>query len=414
MKQKNETLVSKTNSESINAKAFVKGTQGEQVDDFLNEIEADFEKLRELKTGETVESIKTLEAETEIAQQRKDEAEKRWKMLDALHEGRTLEFVKPLLAVIAAFLLVVAEGSLLAPVMDGLNIAEFWAQLLVATLMVGALSGLLEISVHNFHKTPRRLWLVIAPATFSIITLAIFGWWRGEEVIFAGKLEDGNTFASENAMLTRILLMLVTIALPVTAAFFLDFGLKKIRFWLERRNARKDFLRFSRETEENEKAMEAAKEKLAADLETIAQEREAWLSSARDNFQKGQTIGAWKLPFWQAVAIPTIVIGILIFVVVMIVGMVVIDPILAEFIENDIFRVSLFVLLSIGLTGLFAVHFIRKWNRPTDAEIFQLRATHWRNAENPNSLRLLEAEKRPQLVGKTDDEWETETIAAAG
>lgn len=77
MKQKNEKSVLKSNTENINAKAFVKGTQGEKIDDFLAEIEADFEKKREEKTSETVEAIKTLEAETEIARQRKDDAEKR-------------------------------------------------------------------------------------------------------------------------------------------------------------------------------------------------------------------------------------------------------------------------------------------------------------------------------------------------
>lgn len=407
-----KTTIMKSNAVSVNAKAFGKGTQDAPVDDFLNEIEADFEKIRQKKIGEATGEIKNLEAESEITRQRKDESEARWKMLDGLHEGRTIQFFKPLLAVVAAFLLIAAEGGLLAPVMDGLNIAEFWVQLLVATLLVGALSGLLEIAVHNFHKTPRKLWLVISSATFAVVSLAIFGWWRGEEVIFAGSQDDGSTFASENALLTRILLMLVTVALPITAAFFLDFGVKHLRFWLERKEARKDFLEFSRRAEENEKKLAAANEKLAAELEAIGQERESWLASARDNFEKGRTVGAWKLPFWQAVTLPTTVAGILIFVVVMIVGMILVDPILAEFIESDAFRIALFVLLAAGLTGLLAMRFIRRWNRPTDEELFNQTATHWRNAENPNSLRLLEDEKRRSLIGKTDDEWQGKTIAA--
>lgn len=401
-------------TENMNAKSFVFGTQGVPLDDFENQLEADFGKAREQKIADSVETIKTLEAQMNVSQKRKDDAEERWTLLNALHEGRTISFAKPALSMAIASILVFAEGGLLAPTMDGLNIANEWIQLIVAIAMVGALSGLLEISVHNFHKTPRRLWLVVAPAAFSITTLAIFGWWRGEEVIFAGKQDGGSTFASENALLTRVLLMLVTIALPITAAFFLDFGLKGLRFFRERLNARSDFQKFTREVDENQKKLEAAHEKRVAELEKIEQDRESWLGSARDSWEHGRITGAWKLPFWQAVVMPTAIVGILIFVIVMIAGMVLIDPVLAQFIESDLFRVALFVLLSIGLTGLFAMHFIRKWNRPTAEEIFKHPATHWQNAENPNSLRLLEAEKkRPSVIGKADDEWETKTIVAA-
>lgn len=402
----------KNKTENINAKAFVKGSQGEMLDDFENEIRAKFGKEREQKIADSVETVKTLEAQTEVAQKRKDDAEERWTMLNTLHEGRTLSVVKPALSVAIATVLVFAEGGLLAPTMDGLNIANQWIQLIVAIAMVGALSGLLEISVHNFHKTPRRLWLVIAPAAFSIITLAIFGWWRGEEVIFAGTQDGESTFASENPWLTRILLTLVTIVLPITAAFLMDFGLKGLRFFWERFKARSNFQKFTKEVDENQKKLEAAHEKRAAELEKIEQDREMWLSSARDSWEQGRTIGAWKLPFWQAVVMPTIIAGILIFVIVMIAGMVLIDPVLAGFIENDIFRIALFVLLSLGLTVLFAMHFIRKWNRPTNEELFNQRATHWQNAENPNSLRLLETQNRPVLIGSNED-WKTETNVAA-
>lgn len=402
----------KNKTEGIEAKAFALGAKGSPIADFENEIEAEFGKLREQKIADSAETIKTLEAQTVVAQKRKDDAEERWTLLNTLHEGRTISFVKPALSVATATILVFAEGGLLAPTMDGLNIANQWIQLIVAIAMVGALSGLLEISVHNFHKTPRRLWLVIAPAAFSIFTLAIFGWWRGEEVIFAGLQGGESTFASENPWLTRILLTLVTIALPITAAFLMDFGLKWLRFFWERFKARSDFQRFTKEVDENQKKLEAAHEKRAAELEKIEQDRESWLSAARDNWEQGKVIGAWKRPFWEAVVLPTTIVGILIFVIVMIVGMVLIDPMLAEFIGSDLSRVALLVLFSIGLTGLFAMHFIRKWNRPTDEELFKQRATHWQNAENPNSLRLLEAEKRPAIVGANHNEWETETIVA--
>lgn len=395
-------MVKKRKTKDIRAEAFFSGTQNVNQADALREIEADFEKASAEVSLRATDNIKQLEAETEIAGLRQAEAEERWQRMNALTGGRLPEFTKPALAVAVAFALIVAEGLLMAPVMDGLNITIWWAQWMVATVMVMAPSGFLKWAVHSFRQTPRRLWQVIAPAAFSLITLTVFGWWRGEEVIFAGMQSgDGNTFAAENAFLTRLLMTLVTIALPTVAAVALEFGLEQLRFWQEHRSARNDFFKFGQKLATKRKTLEAAKEKRDRELEKVAQECASWLAAARDAFEQGQEIGAHKKPLWR-VLFSIAVVAILTFVGVMILGFVFVDRPLAQFIASDVLRFVLFLLTVLGVTGLFALHALRKWNRPTPQELFAEHVTHWRNAAHPDAVRV--NEKPPQLLPARADE----------
>jgi len=397
-------------TEDIRAKAFFMGTQDVNQADALKEIEADFETKREDVNLRATDEIKHLEAETEIANARKTDAESRWKMLDSLADGRTPEFTKPALAVVVAFVLIAAEGLLLSAVMDGLNIVIFWVQWVVATVMVTALSGLLKWSVHSFRQMPRKLWQVILPATFSLVALGVFGWWRGEEVVFAGQqIENGNTFAAENAFLTKVLLTLVTIELPTLAAVALEFGLEKLRFWKEHSTAKSDFFRFSKLLETNRKRLESANEKRDIELERVKKERESWLFAARDAFETGRKTGAHKRPLWT-VLFSTAVVGVLIFVSVMVFAFVFVDQPLSLFIENDAFRFGLFLLTVGGLTGLFAIHAFRKRDRPTAKELFRERVTHFRNTEHPNDLKTNEGAQKPLPASADEDVWNEETI----
>jgi|GEM_PF-3385169 len=421
-------------TEDIRAKAFFMGTQDVNQADALKEIEADFETKREDVNLRATDEIKHLEAETEIANARKTDAESRWKMLDSLAGGRTPEFTKPALAVVVAFVLIAAEGLLLSAVIDGLNIVIFWVQWVVATVMVTALSGLLKWSVHSFRQMPRKLWQVILPATFSLVALGVFGWWRGEEVVFAGQqIENGNTFAAENAFLTKVLLTLVTIALPTLAAVALEFGLEKLRFWKEHSTAKSDFFRFGKLPETNRKRLESANEKRDIELERVKKERESWLFAARDafetgretgahkrhnfrdasltckEFETGRETGAHKRPLWT-VLFSTAVVGVLIFVSVMVFAFVFVDQPLSLFIENDAFRFGLFLLTVAGLTGLFAIHAFRKRDRPTAKELFRERVTHFRNTEHPNDLKTNEGAQKPLPASADEDVWNEETI----
>jgi hypothetical protein len=412
-------------NEDVRARAFAAGTQPEVGQgDALKELEADFERKRVAARQRATDGIKTLEAKEAVSGDRKTEAGERWARMSELTGGRDPEFAKPSIATVTAFALILAEGKLLAPTMDGLNVTEPGAQWAVATVLVLALSGLLKWSVHSFRQTPRRLWMVVAPAAFSLTALAVFGWWRGEEVVFAGLQEaEVNTFAAQNAALTKLLLMLVTIALPALAAVALEFGLEKLRFWWEHRKARGDFFRFNKEHEGDLKRLEAAREGRDHELEKLAQDREAWLAAARDSFELGRKVGAHKRPAWE-VALHIAVAAVLIFVGVTVVAFLFIDSPLSAFIESGPIRFALFLLTALGLTGLAAARIIRRWHRPTPEELWAGRPTHWRNADSPDAVRLHDgagsttgvpgaARPAPGLPSRNNDAWDEETVVTA-
>ena len=408
-------MFKKKQPKTIEARAFRDGTQGVSQADALRETEARFEMLREDESRRATDEIKALEADTNTLTQRKADAEERWLRMNALTNGREPEFAKPLLAVAVAFGLIFADGQLLAPVMDGLNITEPLAQLLVASVLVAAFSALLKISVHNYRQPQRKLWLVIAPAAFSLLALAVFGWWRGAEVVFAGQQSgDGsNTFAADNPILTRLFVTLATIALPVGAAILLEYGLEKLRRFNEWKKARGDFFKFSKALGQTQKKHEAAIAKRDHEREKLAQTREEWLSAARQAHTEGARVGAHKGP-WRDVILKILWVGALIFAGVMIASYVVLDKPLANFIETDAARFALYLLVAFGLIGLYATSVMRRWNRPTAEELYEARPTHWRNAAHPDATNLnAPAEGRALNAGSVGDVLNEETVVEA-
>jgi hypothetical protein len=404
-------MFKKNRTEDIRTKAFFAGTQGIDPSDTLKEIEANFEQKREDLVIQSIDEIKELEAKTEIVNQRKTEAEKRWTVINTLTADRATEFWKPTLAIVIALVMVLGEGRLLAPVTDGLNVTDPQAQWVVASVIILAFSLFMKWAVHSFKKTPQNLIWTIVPSSFGLIAMAMLGWWRGEEVIFASQhLANGNTFASETALLTKVLMMMITVALPTIAAVAFEFGLERGRLWLEWHRARRDVFNFSRELEEKRKRLEARKEKRDRELEKITQEREAWLAAARDAHIHGLKVGAHKRPLWELL-IFIISIGILIFAVVMVFSFIFVNQFLAEFIKSSEFRFLLFLSASLGITGLFAMRALRRWNRPTEEELFNDRVTHWSNADHPDSLIVNHNSHGQFPTSITEDEmWEEKTI----
>jgi len=388
-------MPTRNGTKSIEANAYRQGTQEIAQEDALREVEAQFETLREEESRKATDPIKNLEAETTNLTKRKGDADERWLRMKGLTDGREPEFAKPFLAVVVAFALIGSDGLLLAPVMDGLNITEPLAQLAVATVLVTAFSLLLKISIHLYRQPQRKLGLVIAPAILALIALAIFGWWRGAEVVFASlqTSDGGNTFAAENPTLTRLFVTLATVALPVGAALGLEYGLEKLRHAHEWRKARREHLRFSKALDRSQKKLEAANEKRDHEREKLAQTRDEWLAAARQAHAEGRRVGAHKEPL-SAVLSRVIPIGMLIVAVVLVFCYMLADKYLVEYIPTDSARLFLYVLAALGLAGWYAQRAFRRWNRPTADELYKRRPTHFRNTSHPDAVRLNEGPGR--------------------
>ncbi len=388
-------MANKKETKSIEAIAYRHGTQNIGQKDALREVEARFETLREEESRRATDPIKHLEAKTETLAKRKTDADERWLRMKTLTDSREPELAKPLLAVVIAFALIGADGQLLAPVMDGLNITDPLAQLAVATVLVTAFSVLLKISVHLYRQPQRKLWLVIAPAAFSVAALAIFGWWRGTEVVFASlqTSDSGNTFAFDNPTLTKLFVTLATIALPVGAALALEYGLEKLRHGNEWRKARHDHLKFSKALDRSQKKLEAANAKRDHEREKLAQTRDEWLAAARQAHAEGQRVGAHKESL-SSLLLKIIPIGMLILAAMIILCYLFVDKSLAEYIPSDAARFGLYLLATLGLAGWYAQRAFRRWNRPSAEELYTRRPTHFRNTSYPDSASLSE-ETRP-------------------
>jgi ABC-type nickel/cobalt efflux system permease component RcnA len=377
-------MANKSETKFIEAIAYRYGTQNIGQQNALREVEARFETLREEESRRTTDRIKQLEAKTDTLVKRKTDADERWLQMKTSTDGREPEFAKPLLAVVIAFALIGADGQLLAPVMDGLNITDALAQLVVAIVLVTAFSVILKISVHIYRQPQRKLWLVLAPAVFS----AIFGWWRGTEVVFASlQTDNSNTFASDNPTLTKLFVTLATIALPVGAALALEYGLEKLRHTNEWRKARRDHLKFSKALDRSQKFLEAAIEKRDHQREKLAQTRDEWLAAARQAHAEGERVGAYKESF-SSLLLKIIPIGMLILAALLILSYVFVDRSLSEYILNDAARFGLYLLGALGQAGWYAQRAFRRWNRPSPEELYASRPTHFRNTSRPDSSKL--------------------------
>ena len=269
----------------IVAEAFYLGTQGIPLAHFLNDVTALFERLRQETHRIHVENIKRLEAAKDLAQARFKEAKERWERMQEITGNRAPAFVIGALAVGVALLMMLGEGALLSPTMDGLGISEPVLQFMVASVMVAGFTLLLKWAVNAYHQTPRKQWQIIVPATFSLVSLAVFGYWRAQELMFsAAQKPDTPQFAADSWLATTLLMILVTIALPAGAAVALDWGLSRLRLWSEHRRARLDFLKYEKEATEKSKELEAAIETRDTQREELAQRREEWLSAMRDAY----------------------------------------------------------------------------------------------------------------------------------
>src|SRR5207253_995081 len=124
---------------------------------------------------------------------------------------------------IAAALGVLGEQRLLAPVMDGFGITDpFWKDVSALVIVIVA-SAVVEIStrhIRSFGEGEFSRFKAVITTAFTGLTLrllVLLGWWRSEEMIFAGSLHKDllAQFLGQNPTLTRSTVTLLTAALPV-------------------------------------------------------------------------------------------------------------------------------------------------------------------------------------------------------
>ena len=296
----------------IEAEGFRDGTQNVNSAITVKEIDAQFARRQEQENEAATDRIKSLEAQAETLQRRKEDAERHWADLEFRTEGMPPQFVLPACAVAFAGAAVVGEAVFLAPVMDGFGIADPTLQMIFAAVIVITTSGLFEITkkVYGNHATEaedgedhdeheskpksrhlrfRRLGSLTFFGFLTALALAlvfILGWWRAEEMIYAASVQTGawKDFLTNNPTLTRVVVVLLTTALPVFVALAFEWGLNGLHLAWEWRKSRAIYKRVAKQLDHTQKALEKEIETRDARKRALAQMSEEWKQASGGRF----------------------------------------------------------------------------------------------------------------------------------
>lgn len=404
----------KTKTTHIEAEGFCDGTQGVSPDNRLIEIDGHFAKEQQTVRHAAARPQKRLEALIDTLKVRLADAEKLWRKLEALTDGVPPQIALPLLAVLSAGAVVPAEAVFVAPVLDGLGVSDPLEQLVFAGVLVLASGGLLKVAIHQLrnlqHHGVRSLTVKeeatnrlaettanaarplsepgaspfarpfkIATSTlmilFAVSLVSFLGWWRAEELIFAGSVggDELGKFLSENPTLTRVVITLLTIGLPVFAAIAFEYGFDSLHNAWQWRKSRRAYHGYTHRLNNAQKELEAHNAEVEHQVAALDEQRKEWRGAYLHNHELGKIVGAHRRPLRQVV-LKIAAVALLIFAIWLL-----LDPFVSAYIESPVNRGMLAVLLTFSLGGLYAVRAIKLWDRPSPEELYKHRRVIWRN-----------------------------------
>ncbi|HEU4710282.1 MAG TPA: hypothetical protein VFS76_01895 [Pyrinomonadaceae bacterium] len=378
----------RNDARTVEAEGFRDGTQGVDPTITLKEIEAQFSQRQELEKQAAAELIKSLEAKATTLARRRDDSERHWADLEFSTEGMPPQIILPFVAIVCAVAAVIGEAVFLAPVMDGFGIAEATLQLVFAGVIVVTTSGLFEITKKNYTASAadrpseaktsnaRRsrlggLIFLILVTGLALTLVFILGWWRAEEMIHAATVQSGawKEFLASNVALTRLVVVLLTTALPAFVALAFEWGLNGLHLAWEWRRARSSYIRIGRKLDSTNKALEKQLEARESRIRQIEQMREEWKQGYLQNHELGQKTSAWQTPLWRVV----LKMGAVVLLVLAL--CVVADTIAGDLIGSIGIRALLYGCLTLGVGVLYASYAIKAWDRPTARQLYDSKAT---------------------------------------
>ena len=374
----------------VEADGFYDGVHLVSPDHTQAEISAMFDRDAHQVRHEAVDLTKTLEAWINVSENRLPDAESHWRALETETRGRRPEIAMPFIALNMATVAFVVEGKVLSPVMDGFGISDPTWQLITAGGLVIVTSGLLHLALRRVQgalgpktldkatdATPSRTGSLatVAAATFALVTTATLGWWRAGEMIFSAANQQGpwTQFLTQNELLTKWCVTLLTLALPFFAAAAFEWGFARLRYAWEWRRAKRTFLGLNSSIAHDKKALQASNEKRDHQVKVLEEQKKAWLETYLENYQLGERIGASRGPGWR-VALKILAVTLLIAGVC----------VLADFWLRDLVpggRVildTLYTLITLGAGGLYGYFVVKAWERPTPVQLYAQRSVVWR------------------------------------
>ncbi len=359
-------------------------------------LKASFEKQMEEAELASSDRINRLGAQVETLHREKIEAGTiRERMEGVTRVGPP--FLKALIGIVAAVFGILGEALYLGPVLEGQGIANREEQLFVALVIVVTAAILIKITVHRLfppdevtlgdqadddEKRHLRRWLpavvTASTAIFTISLLAMLGLWRAEELIFSASLDgDGESslgrFLGENPTLTKICVVLLTVALPIAAAWALEWGLRQLHFAWQWRRARRIHIRRGRQLDNVTKKLQAEREKLTKRKEALACRRDEWIKALEEQYELGRRIRARRLPFWWVI-LKIAMVAALLFALCALAA-----PFISMWIVDEALMWVILITGWIGLSGVYAMKALHAWERPNPSQLYKQQAVIWRD-----------------------------------
>jgi hypothetical protein len=377
------------------SEGFRDGTQNINPGSAQKMISAQFDQKRQKCVHQNALPINMLEAKRLVLQQRKEAASDYWQGLLQSFGPMAPQRIKPLIALITVYFGAVGEAGFLAPVMDGLGIADQTLQLILAAVLVLVSSGLCHFLIHHYHtqsesrvssntsseRTPQpryfqllTTFLVLLFAAFVFTLLSLLGWWRAGELIFAASLENGelSNFLNRHSALTHSFITLLTIALPIYVAVAFEWSFDRLHRAREWRRGRRDYHKYSRRFETVDKKLTAVVLRGDCAVKALDAQEVEFLQAYLQHYDLGKQIGAHKQPTWH------LVVKIIAVIPLILVGCMSLEPLFSLYLTAGVFRGLFYAFATMGVGGLHAYRAIKAWERPNALQMYSQMAIRWR------------------------------------
>lgn len=370
---------------AIEHKAFFDGAHGNDPKPELERINAQFDEQTVKFHQEAAERAKKHEAVVEQARNQIPEAERDVESIERRLSGEKAQWLMPVIVVVAAAFMALAEVILLAPAMDALNVSNPFAQYIAA-------AGIVLLSSIVYHLTwdalgsvrttaGRKRGLLLLAATFTLF-LILWGIMRGYQVAFAAKLAKSHLseFLSGHPFLASAFFVFLTTMVPIGIATAAHYAYSNLRNWWDWKTAHGKLERLSRARINAQKQLETERERRELGARELAHQNAQSRAVYRNYHELGNRQKAVQEPvslvYLKSGAVALVVVALLFWA----------PPVL-----------TVCVALSAGIIAF--LHFRRKREHPLPNEYFKTQQVNFalpmRNVTPPQEPPTIEASTSP-------------------
>lgn len=337
------------------ALGFHAGGNGADCSEGIEQIDAIHSQSIQKLEASRAKKLGALEAQRDTLSRLVPQAQDRWEQLQSRYRQDPPRVLIPLLLFIFGLITVIAEASLLAPVLDMFRVTDPVLQLILALVISLGCALLMHRALDSRREQSSVNWPLLSSAVGALLFLVGFGIWRARALSFAATHSKSalSSFMTDNIGLTTFVMSSLTVLIPLTSAFTFDYGLHYMWQWWEFRKARRAAESLGATLDSVSKELDAEKKKLSAEIAAIQEQNEEWQAQYRHFWQLGKENGAKKGPLWPVWLKSAAVV----------LGIIAVGLLLALWGVRGAVLISGVVGVSAGLAA--AAHFYHQWEHPS-------------------------------------------------